>query len=46
MNARTIDTDKCIGCGKCVTDCICNYLVISEIGGVSTRQVAEKEAAV
>ena len=30
MTSRVIDTDKCIGCGKCVSDCINQYLVLTE----------------
>lgn len=31
MTSRVIDTDKCIGCGKCVSDCINQYLVLTEV---------------
>jgi len=27
---RTIDEAKCIGCGRCVADCVTHYLVMSE----------------
>ena len=27
---RTIDETKCIGCGRCVADCVTHYLVMSE----------------
>lgn len=30
MTNRVIDTEKCIGCGKCVNDCINQYLVLTE----------------
>jgi ferredoxin len=40
MNARTIDKSKCIGCGKCVADCVCNYLIINEAGKASCKQRA------
>jgi ferredoxin len=30
MNTRTIDAAKCIGCGKCVQDCINQYLILAE----------------
>lgn len=30
MIARTIDSEKCIGCGKCVNDCINQYLILVE----------------
>lgn len=30
MIPRIIDTEKCIGCGKCVKDCVTQYLIISE----------------
>lgn len=30
MTSRVIDTDKCIGCGKCVNDCINLYLIMTE----------------
>ena len=34
MKARIINTDKCIGCGKCVNDCINQYLelIINSMG--------------
>ena len=28
MTNRVIDTEKCIGCGKCVNDCINQYLIL------------------
>ena len=27
---KLIDETKCIGCGKCVSDCVTHYLVMSE----------------
>ncbi len=30
MTARVIDSTKCIGCGKCVNDCINQYLILTE----------------
>lgn len=30
MTSRVIDTEKCIGCGKCVNDCINQYLILTE----------------
>lgn len=30
MTTRLIDSDKCIGCGKCVNDCINLYLIVVE----------------
>ena len=30
MTTRIIDTEKCIGCGKCVNDCINQYIVLAE----------------
>lgn len=30
MTTRVIDTEKCIGCGKCVNDCINQYLILAE----------------
>ena len=30
MTSRILDTEKCIGCGKCVNDCINQYLVLTE----------------
>lgn len=30
MTTRVIDSAKCIGCGKCVSDCVTHYLVMSE----------------
>ncbi len=30
MTTRIIDTSKCIGCGKCVKDCINQYLVLDK----------------
>ncbi len=30
MTSRIIDTEKCIGCGKCVDDCINQYLILVE----------------
>lgn len=30
MTNRVIDTEKCIGCGKCVNDCINQYLILIE----------------
>jgi ferredoxin len=43
MNARIIDADKCIGCGKCVADCICNYLALSEIWGGGKHKASCRE---
>ena len=30
MNLREVNSEKCIGCGKCVKDCITNYLTLAE----------------
>ena len=30
MNTRTIDVEKCVGCGLCVEDCFNNYLLLKE----------------
>jgi ferredoxin len=30
MNTRMIDKAKCIGCGKCIKDCINQYLILTE----------------
>lgn len=30
MNPKVIDTEKCIGCGKCVRDCITQFLTLTE----------------
>lgn len=30
MTSRVIDAEKCIGCGKCVIDCINQYLILTE----------------
>ena len=27
---KLIDETKCIGCGKCVSDCVTHYLIMSE----------------
>ncbi len=31
MNLREVDKEKCIGCGKCVKDCITQYLSLVEV---------------
>lgn len=31
MNLREVDKEKCIGCGKCVKDCVTQYLSLVEV---------------
>ena len=30
MTTKTIDRSKCIGCGKCVADCVTHYITLTE----------------
>lgn len=42
MTTREINTDLCIGCGKCVSDCINQYLILTEDDN-GKRKAAFKE---
>ncbi len=37
MTARVIDLEKCIGCGKCVNDCVNQYLILAENADGKTK---------